>query len=79
MICNIIVELGSVSALTMGGGHGAIEGARPSKMRLKSDESTMTIAQVAQAVELGKAAELTLGGSGYRFEQRMRPNCLYSN
>ena len=78
MICNIIVELGSVLVLTMGGGHRYLEGARPSRAHLKSDASTMAIVQMAQAVELGKAAELTLGGAGYQFEQRMRPNCLYS-
>ena len=65
MICNQVVDLGTVSVVTMGNGHLVYESNCRPHGRLNARSEVLC---VAQTVELGSAAALTMGGGYFGFE-----------
>jgi hypothetical protein len=69
MMCNVVVDLGNASVLTLGGGKTVYEmNARPMGRWSRSE-----VGQVTQIAELGSAAALTMGIGNLVYESNARP------
>ena len=74
-MCNQVVDLGTVSVVTMGRLQRALEQFRPAGYLMIVGR---VIESASQAVELGNASELTLGKWGNLHEAPSRPNSFPS-